>query len=140
MKIHHIGYVVKEINKSIQEFTNLGYNLMSQIIDKNRNISIVFMKNENYVIELISPINHKSPVEKILNKSGPTPYHICYKCENIEEKILELKQKGWILIKKKEKAIAIENNYVAFLYHKDLGMIELVEIIEKENKNEEVYI
>ena len=138
MKIHHLGYAVNNINDSIIEFEKLGYTKISFVNDLLRNVQIAFMSNQDYLVDLIAPLNDKSPVDKVLLKMGSTPYHICYETHDIDSKVSELKNDGWMLIKKKEIAIAIDDNYVVFMYHKIVGLIELVEI-KKEKIHEKIY-
>jgi len=85
------------------------------------------MENNNLLIELISPMNKNSPVQGIINKNGSAPYHICYCTTNILLKIKELRKNKYMLIESPKPAIAFSNRLVAFLYHKDIGIIELLE-------------
>nr|WP_314779289.1 VOC family protein [uncultured Treponema sp.] len=79
------------------------------------------------MIELIEPIDETSPVYKILQKSGVTPYHICYEVENISDTITELKREKFIPLSKPVEAVAMSNKKVCFLFNKNIGLIELVE-------------
>jgi methylmalonyl-CoA/ethylmalonyl-CoA epimerase len=47
--------------------------------------------------------------------------------ENMEESILALKKQRYILVSKPTEAVAFSGKQVSFLYHKDVGLIELVE-------------
>jgi len=67
------------------------------------------------------------PVNSIITKSGNTPYHICYSVDNIDEAIKKLKTEGYILMESPSGAVAIDFCKVAFLYNRDVGIIELVE-------------
>lgn len=128
MSIHHIGYAVENIEDSLKTFLELGYTLEKElVIDKNRQVNIIFITNNNVSIELLSPLSGKSPISNILSKNGPLPYHICYETEKLEETIQTLKKKGFINIEKPQKSLAINDCLVAFLYHKNVGLIELVE-------------
>jgi methylmalonyl-CoA/ethylmalonyl-CoA epimerase len=131
MKIHHIGYAVKDIDKAINEFRELGYCLKGNIIkDEKRNVLIQFMENNGYKVEFISPyiLENKSPVDQILKKNGGAiPYHLCYVVEDISIKIKKLQSKGYILIEEENEAKAIDYRKVAFLYNRNIGVIELVE-------------
>lgn len=79
------------------------------------------------LVELLSPADDKSPVVQILEKNGVTPYHICYSVDDLEEAIKSLRKLRYMVVSKPKPACAIENRRVAFLYHKDMGLIELVE-------------
>jgi methylmalonyl-CoA/ethylmalonyl-CoA epimerase len=127
MKINHIGYLVNDIESSLKAFQTLGFNLISKFEDNFRNIDIVFVSNDNYTLELIQPKDTSSVVYKLLNKNGPTPYHICYEVDNIDFQAILLKKQGYIIVVKKEKAIAFNNRNVVFMYNKNIGLIELVE-------------
>ena len=45
MKIHHIGYLVKNLSEARDTFIQLGYKMISDIIyDKMRKVEICFLK------------------------------------------------------------------------------------------------
>lgn len=92
MKVHHIGYLIKNIDKSIEEFRRLGFDLMGEVKeDLERKIKIAFIKNCNYQVELIQPIDTESSYWALLKKYKNVAYHICYQVKDIEDAILELK-------------------------------------------------
>jgi methylmalonyl-CoA/ethylmalonyl-CoA epimerase len=78
-------------------------------------------------IELLEPVDGQSPVNKILEKNGVAPYHVCYMVEDIEEAILKLKKMKYIVVVSPVEAPAITNSRVAFLFNRDIGLVELVE-------------
>ena len=133
MKIHHVGYLVKKIDKSIKSFEALGYKKESEICyDEYRDIDICFMNKDGYRIELVMPKSQESVVYKMLKKIGVSPYHLCYEVNNVDDAIkLFTTEKGYVLMGEKCKAPAIDNNYVVFLFNKDIGIIELLERKEK---------
>lgn len=128
-KIHHIGYLVNDINKSLKIFLDLGYKIYSEPkFDTIRKVNICFLYLENNFIELIEP-NEESSIYPLLKKYKNSPYHICYQVENIDTAVQKFTHKGFILIDSKEKAPAIsDNSYVAFLMHTRIGIIELLEL------------
>jgi len=127
MKIHHVGYAVKNIDKALDEFLLLGFKILSKQLDEARNINIIFIEKDNYIIELISPQNVASPINKILTKNGPIPYHLCYESSEFQKDLEYLVTLGWVVIEKPKKAIAIDNSLVAFLYSKHIGIVEILE-------------
>ena len=47
MKIHHLGYAVYDVAKSIEAFATLGFQQTSDItFDEIRGVNIAFMKTE----------------------------------------------------------------------------------------------
>lgn len=130
LKFHHIGIATGDLENSISLYENLGYITqgLRTIIDPIQKVELAFMFRENHpLIELVSPLNDDSPVKSILNKMKTTPYHTCYEVPIIEETINELKKQRFILIQKPTPAIAFNNKRIAFLFHKNIGLIELLE-------------
>lgn len=133
MKVHHIGYAVKDICNAKKKFERLGFREeQSTVIDSLRNIEILFMVNEQERVELIAALEKvggggKTPVDTVLKKNGPCPYHICYITEKIDEEINYMRKEGYLIIEQPKPAPALSNRRVAFLYHKDIGLIELME-------------
>lgn len=138
MRIHHIGYAVSSLPDSIESFTQIGYILENKTTDTARHVEIALMRNGHLLVELVCPASgegnrspadtvNRSPVDAILEKNGPMPYHICYAVGNLAQMIQTLKESGWTLIIKPAPAPALQDALVAFLYHKTQGVIELVE-------------
>ena len=128
MKIHHIGYLVKKIEKSIEAFEALGYKLtVESTWDRGRNAYICFLENDGYCVELICP-SKDSSLYPLLKRYDNSPYHICYVCDDLEKTIEDLNGKKYMLFKAPEAAPVIgETARVAFLMSSGAGMIELVE-------------
>lgn len=130
IKVHHIGYAVKNISKSLEMFVKLGYEVKtSTLSDEKRKVEIAFVQNNNYLVELISPLDDESPIKNYLDKIGNTPYHICYETDEIEAAIIDLRKQRYFVIEKPSEAVAFDNQRVAFLYHPNYGLLELLEIL-----------
>lgn len=128
MKIHHIGYLVKKIEKSIESFEALGYLItVSSTWDEGRKAHICFLENEGYCVELICP-SKESSLYPLLKQYNNAPYHICYVCDHLEQTIEGLASKKFMMFKEPAPAPVIgKNARVAFLMNASIGMIELVE-------------
>jgi methylmalonyl-CoA/ethylmalonyl-CoA epimerase len=130
MKIHHVGYAVHSVSKAAENMKVLGFVSVGSIFDdEKRNVRILFVNKESYFVELIEPmdLNRPSPIDGILAKKMPGPYHFCYEVDCIAESVEKLKmQSGWIVIEPPSFAGALGSK-VVFLFEKTLGIIELVE-------------
>lgn len=128
MKIHHIGYLVKDINKSIEAFEKLGLKKYTDVcFDRDRDSDICFL-GENHEIELVQP-HKESDIYPLLKQFNNAPYHVCYEVEDIDNSIQEYVSKGFLLFKEKTRANAISSQaLVAFLIHAKIGIIELVQM------------
>lgn len=94
MRIDHIGYAVKNIDKAKKSMETLGYSFEPTVEDRVRNIFIAFGEFDGYRVELVAPMSKGSPVDMYLSKIGPTPYHVCYRSSDIEADIAELQKTG----------------------------------------------
>ena len=149
MKIDHVGYLTYDIEKAIKDFVeNWGYLQETEIINDNipdaetgviRNVNLCFLRNQGVRVELVSPMNENAVVAKTLAKQGAGPYHICYRTENLDEKIEQLRKDKWIIVQKPAKAVAFQNARVVFMFKKNTGLIEIVEEIGDRNETVELF-
>lgn len=127
MRIDHIGYAVKNIEKAKKSMEALGYRFEQTIEDYDRNIFILFGELDGYRVELVAPMGEGSPVDMYLSKIGPTPYHICYKSDDIEADVEALKESRFKVSIPLAPAVAFGGKRVVFLYSLSVGLIEIVE-------------
>jgi methylmalonyl-CoA/ethylmalonyl-CoA epimerase len=128
--LHHVGVVTNNTENTAKTFIEIGYSSSGRIIDNIQNVAIELLINEsNVIIELIEPLDNNSPVFNFLKKNGVCSNHICYEVENIVKVISELKKKKFICLFDPVPAIAFKNRLITYLYHKDAGLIELIESI-----------
>ena len=129
MKIHHIGYLTKNLSKTQQQMQELGFAVEQESsYDAGRAVNIAFLVSGNYRIELIEPASKESPLYPLLKRYKNTPYHICYEVSNLSDAVAEYEQKGYSVIQQPQEAPCIGQHKVAFLMHINVGMIELLEI------------
>lgn len=127
-KFHHIGVAVKDIDKTAAMYVGGGYQKSEPIFDPVQNVNICWLTKDGMpTVELLAPVDETSPVCKILEKNGVTPYHTCYMVDDIEQAIVDLRQQKYVLVSKPVEAVAIHNSKVAFLHHRQVGLIEIVE-------------
>lgn len=129
MKVDHIGYAVKKIERARDAFQTLGFVFEPVIDDPDRNIRISFGEKDGCRIELVSPLDPKkeTPVDNYLRKIGPEPYHICYRSASLNEDICELQKKGFKVVIEPAEAVAFGGKKVVFLVHLGIGLLEIVE-------------
>jgi len=127
LKIHHIGYLVKKIEKAKETFVSLGY-LVEQdtVYDSIRRVNICFLIKEGYRVELVAPASDDSVVSGLMKKYKNSPYHICYETDNFETAYGELSSGGFIAIDTPTPAPALDGRTVVFLLSAAIGMIELL--------------
>lgn len=127
LKVHHIGYLVKRIEKAKQTFETLGYRTEQDIVRDNiRKVDICFLVKDGYRIELVSPVSEDSVVYGLLKKYKNCPYHICYETADYDSDYEALRSEGFLPIDTPTSAPALSGKDVVFMNHAALGMIELI--------------
>ena len=127
MRIDHIGYAVKNLEKAQRSMEALGFAFEEPVDDADRKIRIAFGENDDYRVELVAPMEEGSPVVKQLAAIGPTPYHICYRSSEIEADIERLQKERFRVLVPLAPAVAFDGKRVVFLYSLSVGLIEIVE-------------
>ena len=128
MQIHHIGYLVKNLEKSLAQFKALGFEVERETkYDSLRQINICFVTNEGYRVELVEPATTDSPMDPLLKRYKNAPYHICYITDDLGSEMTKLMDMGYSVINEPLEAPCIDGRKVAFLLNSSVGMIELVE-------------
>ncbi len=136
MKIHHIGYAVKDIEKAKTIFEKLGFMSESKrgggyiTFDPVRQINICFLHRDGYRIELVSPAPSSAgtdAVSRIIKKIGNSPYHICYEINDFDNTLEELTQSGFTMFLPPMEAPALGDRRVAFCMNPSIGIVEFLE-------------
>ena len=98
--------------------------------DEGRGVYLAFMEraDTNALIELVAPMHDKSPVSKLLASANAvaSPYHICYETADLAFAVAEMKRRGYVLTDAAKPAPAFGGREVAFLLHRDAGLVELL--------------
>ena len=194
MRIDHIGYAVKDIERSKPLFEAMGWSFGETVRDAARNVDLCFGSLDGWTVELVAPMKApdgaegldpvsradlatpgeatgkrvdthgqlssavsdlatqgespdkrvrdkrddmkgqfsvvnepRTPVDSYLEKTGPTPYHICYKSDDFEADIENLKKKRFAVVSSPAPAVAFGGRRVVFMYSLHAGLIEIVE-------------
>jgi methylmalonyl-CoA/ethylmalonyl-CoA epimerase len=132
LKFHHIGFATDNIEEAKSFFLKLGYTPGEDVFVPSQKVKVCFLnKTDQPQVELITSAGDDSPVDTILRKCGPGPYHLCYSVPDINEAIAGLKKEKFIILNKPVKSNAIDENNIIFAYRKSYGLVEIVEIPEK---------
>ena len=127
MKLHHVGYLVTNINKSINAFTLLETNIIvKEFIDNNRKAVFALLKTEGNLIELIQPMDDSS-LNGLKNRYVNAPYHLCFCSREIEKQFDILREQGFFPMEEITPSALFEGKKVCFLFSKEIGIIELIE-------------
>ena len=129
IEIDHVGYAVKDIETAIAAFQQLGYRFGKPITDNMHHVMAVMGSLRSLKVELLMPIMGgycTSPIDNYLKKIGNTPYHICYKVDNIDRAIHTLRVQKFLLVVRPS-YYELLDSVAAFMFSVETGLIELVQ-------------
>lgn len=127
LTVHHIGYLVKKLDKAIQTFQSLGYETeQDTVYDDIRKVNICFLVKDGCRVELVSPVSEDSVVAGLMKKYKNCPYHICYETTDFDADYAALTSNGFIAIDSLTPAPALGDREVVFLNSAVIGIIELL--------------
>ena len=131
MELHHVGIVVKNIQKSLgdlSEFFDFKETTIPTEVESQK-VNVCFLKTSNVYIELIEPIGDNSPVKKF-SELGVGFHHLCFEVENIFDEIERMKHSGARVIVEPTKGF--EDRLIAFvLLNMKNTSCNLIELAEK---------
>lgn len=95
MKLHHIGIIVKNIQKSLGEVTQyLDFESITMpTLVGSQKVNICFLKTNNVFLELIEPAEANSPISNFIKKGGGF-HHLCFEVDDIHLELEKMKKNG----------------------------------------------
>ncbi|WP_129691081.1 methylmalonyl-CoA epimerase [Gottfriedia acidiceleris] len=115
-KINHIGIAVRDLETSIQLYTNvLGLKLKGIETVESEKVRVAFIEIGEVKIELLEATSPESPIAKFIEKKGEGIHHIALETENCEKQLEIVKEHGIKLINEVPKKGA-HDSLVAFLH------------------------
>jgi methylmalonyl-CoA/ethylmalonyl-CoA epimerase len=133
MTIDHICFAVKNIEEGIEYWESVfEYRQMTGIvINSLQKVKVTFLKKVNSLtIKLIEPLQDNQSLLNYVNRGGGF-HHICFRCDNIDRKLSDLKDKGLITLVPPQPGEAFKNHDIAFLLARYGLNIELIDTDEK---------
>ena len=128
IELDHTAYAVGDLNASLSDFLSLeGSVLLRGPIDNlTQGVNEAFVKlKDGSVIELLQPLNDKSPVYQASLKGGVV--HQCWRVKDLSRAISYALENGARLVSEPKPDPAFFGTAVCFLYCKDIGLFELVD-------------
>jgi methylmalonyl-CoA/ethylmalonyl-CoA epimerase len=130
LTFHHVGVGVHDMEAGLRAYAAIGHRLVLQVDDPGLNIRVAFVvpQGGGPFIELLAPLAPGGPLDALLRrKLLPSPYHTCYLVDDIAAGDAALCARAFLCVAAPRPALAFDGALVAFYYHLDIGLIELVE-------------
>ena len=130
MKLHHIGIVVENIQKSLGDLTkylDFESTTMPSLVGSQK-VNICFLKTNNVFLELIEPAEENSPISNFIKKGGGF-HHLCFEVDDIHLELEKMKKNGAHIVVDVVKGF--EERLIAFVMldmkNTNCNLIELAE-------------
>jgi methylmalonyl-CoA/ethylmalonyl-CoA epimerase len=133
MIIDHICFAVNNIDEGIDYWVRVfGYNQQTQVVENSRQgVKVVFLgKTDSIAVKLIEPVEQNQSLAKSVQRGGGF-HHICFKCDDIDQEIEELKAKGLRTLVPPQPGEAFNNHDIAFMRAKYGLNFELIDTDER---------
>lgn len=129
MRVDHVGYAVRRMDRALASFGELGFSFGDVIDDADRNVRLAFGEKDGYRVELVCPLDKatESPVDQYLASAPGVPYHICYRASDLEPEVEALRERGFRVVIPPAPAVAFDGRRVVFLTSLGTGLMEIVE-------------
>lgn len=117
-KVDHIGIAVKNLDETIPYYTEtLGLKVLKIEEVASESVRVAFIDAGNVKLELLEPMSEQSAIHSFIEKKGEGIHHIAFGVEGIEERMIELREKGVRILNEQPK-IGAGGAQVAFLHPK----------------------
>jgi methylmalonyl-CoA/ethylmalonyl-CoA epimerase len=132
LKIDHLGIAVNSIEEAKRLFHDiLGLKFEGTETVHEQKVTTAFFPVGDSEVELLESTAPDGPIAKYLEKRGEGIQHIAFRVDNLEEALVELKDKGIRLIDEKPREGA-GGAKIAFLHPKSTHGV-LIELSERED-------
>ena len=130
-KLDHIGIAVKSIEAAKAIYLDLGLTIAHVEDVETQKVRTAFLSAGDANLELLEPSSPDSTIAKYIEKRGEGIHHLCFRVDDIEAHLAQLKERGYRLINEAPVPGA-HGCRVAFL-HPATGNGVLIELSEKES-------
>ena len=129
--LHHVGYVVPDIETAMPGFTaSLGASWNGRIYDDpHQRVRVAFLSTRpgDAQIELVQPASDDSPVLRFLREKGGGFHHVCYEVGDLEMALAEMKTRRAVIARRPKPAVAFDGRRIAWMVTAERALIELLE-------------
>lgn len=130
LTFHHVGVGVRDMDAGLRAYAAIGHPLVMRLDDPGLNIRVAFVASPagGPLIELLAPLAPNGPLDALIRrKLLPSPYHTCYLVDDMAAGAAALEARDFLCVAQPAPALAFDGAQIAFHYHMDIGLVELVQ-------------
>lgn len=129
--IHHVGIIVADLDAAAAKYRAMGFEPGDVERVESQNIAAVAMRAGESWVELITPLNHDSPLGRFLDARGEGMHHVAYLVDDVDATLASLANAGVELIDKTSR-IGLHNWRVAFIHPRSCAGV-LSELVQRDS-------
>lgn len=129
-KLNHVGVAVPSVTEAMQTYKDLyGATDFTEPFDMPvQGVKVAFVNLPNSQIELIEPLDEKSPITNFLAKNPKGgQHHVCFEVDDVHDAIKDAKASGAAIIG--EPRIGAHGTLMIFIHPKNSNGV-LIELME----------
>ncbi|PAX08177.1 methylmalonyl-CoA epimerase [Sphingomonas lenta] len=130
-RLNHVGVATPSIERSVETYrTLLGATAVGEPFDlPAQGVRVCFVDAPNTQVELIQPLDEKSPIAGFLAKNpAGGQHHLCFEVPDIQAAVAELEERGATVLG--EPRIGAHGTPIVFVHPRNFGGV-LVELMEE---------
>ncbi|MBV9157905.1 MAG: VOC family protein [Acidobacteriaceae bacterium] len=131
LRLHHIGYVVNNIETTMIGFARSLNGVWDQEIfsDPIQKVRVAFLSppGSEAQIELVQPEWETSPVRAFLERGGGL-HHLCYEVEDCKNSLSAMHERGGTILRNPKPAVAFGGRRIAWALTAEKLLLEFLEI------------
>ena len=129
--MHHVGYVVEDIDSCVQGFLkSLDASWDGRIFeDPDQKVRVTFLTTGpgDAQVELVQPNAPDAPVRRFLQEKGGGLHHLCYETDDLENELASMRARGGSIAKRPKPAVAFGGRRIAWIITAERLLVELLE-------------
>ncbi len=129
--IHHVGIIVADLEAAAEKYRAMGFEPGEVERVESQNIAAVAMRAGESWIELITPLDHDSPLGRFLDARGEGMHHVAYLTDDVDATLASLAESGVELIDKTSR-IGLHSWRVAFIHPRSCAGV-LTELVQRDS-------
>ena len=129
-KLNHVGVAVPSVKEAMQTYKDLyGATDFTEPFDMPiQGVKVAFVNLPNSQIELIEPLDEKSPITNFLAKNPKGgQHHVCFEVDSVHDAIEDAKASGAAILG--EPRIGAHGTLMIFIHPKNSNGV-LIELME----------
>jgi methylmalonyl-CoA/ethylmalonyl-CoA epimerase len=132
-RVHHVGFVVRDLAAAEAPFLALGYVRISEPIeDSYQRAELLFVKRPGAdgaepLVELIHPLDETARTYQFTQRNQFQIHHLCYATDDIDAAVAQARAARFTQVQPVVSAPAIGGSRITFFYARAVGLVEVVE-------------